>query len=353
MSIINLASGVLPAQAFTENNVYVGNNTVVNGLSRVTGNNVELRGIKFTNGGVRRDGKLSGLIVDGCDLADTRVGVEVNGGSNVTIRKSLFQKCSQPTWIADVSDLSIINNELTQCGYGFKVFGDSGANKNWLAKWNHIHHCGPDFMGFEFQGQCANWAIDENLIELLTFGPTLENNDHSLLISAPMAKANGPGFVRRNAVLGKKPKGPGYPDAWINGAPAILEIGGTNTLVESNLFDGGGVGVTCTDRDGPATVTLRDNRIVNVYTTWNKNAASQVVTLQGFNGDGPLPWTLEALRKLVGRSPGSSVPVPDPVPTIDQLKTEIIGLKADNIAKGTEIALLNGKISEAIKALTK
>lgn len=314
---ITLPAGPANVAEFTAGNVYVGTpgKTTITSTapSRVTGSNVTVRGVKFITGGIRRDGDFSTLLIDNCEFESARVGVEIHGGSGVTIRQSRFSKCNFTSWIVDQKDLLIESNESDGVGYGWKVFGDSQDNRNWTARLNLIKNCGPDFMAFEWQGACRNWVIEDNLIELIKFGPNLADNDHSLIISAPMAKSVGPGAIRRNTVICQKPKGPGYPDAWINGPPAIVEAGGTDTVVEKNILIGGGVGITVTDKDGTASVTIRNNRVSDVYSVHNKDSATQVVTATNNGASVDVGFTIESLRAKVGRA-GSSLPQGNPPP---------------------------------------
>jgi hypothetical protein len=316
-TVVNLPAGVLGVYEFTGGNTYVGNSagTTFKGTSplRISGSNVVIRNISFDGNGIIRDAPgLSGLLLENVEIRNAHVAMQVNGGSGVTLRNSLIEKCDFPTWIADVSNLLIEQNELRNCNtYGFKVFGNSGANKTWTARRNWIHDCGPDFMAFEWQGQCQDWRIVQNLVEKIRFGPNFADNDHSLLCSAPMAFSPGPGLIAGNAIIGKQPRDGGYPGAWMNGHPAIAEAGGTGTVIENNIFDGGGVGVTVTDKDGPASVTIRNNRIVNVWTIWNQDQKTTQTVTATNNGAIDPGFTVDSLRALVGRNP-SPVIVPPP-----------------------------------------
>lgn len=317
---ISLPAGEISMRTFAAGNVYVAHasgttiKTTAGNPSRVVGSVVTLRGIRFIGDGVRRDGNLVGLTIEDCTFDGCRVAVEVNGGSGVTVCKSTIIRCSWSSWFSNVSSVLWENNDVTQVGYGIKLFGDSDANTGWMIRRNHFFDNGPDRMAIEIQGACRNWLVEENLVERWRYGPNKTDNDHTLLISAPMAKAAGPGMVRRNAVLGQKPRSSTGDGPWQNGAPAALEIGGTSTIVEQNLFSGAGVGITCTDKDGPASVTLKNNRIVDVFGVWNKDKDSQLVTLVGFNGDGTLDWSIDELRSKIGRNPTAPPPATQPAP---------------------------------------
>lgn len=319
--IIRLPEGTGSVTEFKGGNEYIGvpGKTTLKGTApiRVTGSNVKISGITFDTNGIRRDGNLTGLTVEDCNFNAARVGVEVNGGTNVTIRRSGFDRCSFPTWIADVSNLLIESSDITECGYGFKVFGDNPNNKNWTGRNNYIRDCPNDFMAFEWQGACDGWELSGNFIERIRFGATLDSNDHSLLISAPMAKAKN-GRVINNVVLGQKPRDAGYPGSWVNGHPLLLEIGGDNTLVENNMFIGGGTAISVTDKDGACSVLARNNLVKDTYRIWNKDKETQAVTVQNTADGVNVGYTIEAARKSAGRIPVVSIPPatqPDPTPT--------------------------------------
>lgn len=355
MATIHLPSGEIPRQDFAGGNIYVGNNTTVKTTagnpSRVTGSDVVMSGVRFVGDGVRRDGNLAGLDINNCTFDGCRVAVEVNGGSDVMVFKSTFVRNGNTSWFSNVSGVWWQNNDIgPDVGYGIKIFGDSTNNRNWTVRRNHFFDNGPDRMAIEMQGACVDWIIEENLIERWRYGPNKSDNDHTLLISAPMAKAGGPGIVRRNAVLGKKPKSSSGDGPWQDGAPAALEIGGTSTLVEQNLFQGAGVGITCTDRDGTASVTLKNNRVLDVFTIWNKNASSQTVNLVGFNGDGQLDWTLDWLRSVVGRNPTGTTPPVDP-PVDTSLEARVKALEEAVKAHADRLSIHDAKFSGMKAAL--
>lgn len=317
MAQIILPAGDIAPLEFTAGNEYVGTpgKTRIKSPTplRVTGGNVILRGITFDSNGVRRDGNMAGLRIDNCEMRNARVGVEVNGGAGVTILNCLWDGCSFPTWISDQQDLLVESNEVRNCGYGIKVFGDSTSNKNWIARKNWIHDCPKDFMAFEWQGACDGWAITSNVIERIGFGPLFADNDHSLIISAPMDKAKN-GAVYENVVLGQKPRDGGYPGAWINGHPLLLEIGGDATAVRQNIFDGGGKAIAVTDKVGSCSIKLENNLIRNCYHIWSKDAANQVVSLVGTNdATTALPFTADQKRAQAGRY-GQTTPPVDPPP---------------------------------------
>lgn len=319
--IITLPAGPLARQDFQPGRVYVGNGTIIRtqrgNPSKILGSNVTIRGVRFEGDGLRRDGLHDGLIVEDCEFVDCRVGVEVNAGFNVTIRRNLFERCSFAAWLSDQRQLLIERNEVRNCGYGFKAFGDSAGNRSWIAKHNWIHDCGPDFMAIEWQGVCSDWLIEGNLIERIAVGPAASDNDHSLLLSAPMDRGVR-GVIRSNAVLGRQPRGQGWPAQWESGIPALIEAGGDQTLIEGNILDGGGVGITITDRVGSCDVTLRNNLITRVFAVWNRNAG-QTVRLEGANGPGAsVPMTVDQIRQMAGRAQPpatgpATAPAADPI----------------------------------------
>jgi hypothetical protein len=333
-----LPSGIISADNFVQDTTYVANSagTTIRGAgpdkpSFILGSNVTLSGINFTNGGIKRDkSDAINTWVYNCSFSACRNGIELWGSKQFFVRGCLFKNCNSPTWIGDTSDLTIENCELTEVGYGLKVFGDSSGNKNIIIRRNYIHDCGMDFMIIELQGAKDGWIVEENLGERLAYGGAMVDNDHSLVMSLPCAKSKN-GVIRGNIVHAKKPRGSGYPDAWINGAPAVLEMGGDNTLVQSNWFDGGGVGMTCTDKDLAqgstifASIILSNNLVTNCFTVWNKNHDKQTVTEKGTNGPSAPPpsgftsWSAYEtwLRSVVGRGNmvnPTPVPTPTPVP---------------------------------------
>jgi hypothetical protein len=335
--VINLPEGVFGAREFTAGNTYVGvpGKTIFkgSGVLKVTGNNVTLRNFTCDGFGIRRDGNLSGLVIDNVEIRNAGVAVEINGGSDVTIRNCLMERCNYATWIGDMSNLLVEFNEAREVGYGFKAFGDSGANKNRTWRNNWVHDCGPDFMAFELQGACDGWNLIDNVVERIRFGPTLESNDHSLIVSVPMAKSRN-GTIRGNAFLGAKPKGAGYPNAWINGHPAIVEAGGDSTLIDTNLVDGGGVGITITDGDGPCSVTLKNNRIANNYGNWNRSAQQNVMLVGTNDATTALPFTVEQKRAAAGRNKAlAPTPEPDNTPPPATLPSDVVA-RLDQLEKG-------------------
>lgn len=339
MSTINLPSGLNLVASFEAGNTYIGteSKTIFDKSVPVPvkGDGIVVKNCTFLTGGIRRDGALSSLVLENNIFRGCHVAVENNQANGLTIRSCLFDHCGITTWISDMSNLLIEQNEVVECDYGFKAFGDSTANKNRIYQRNWIHDCTEDFMAFELQGACDGWQVLENLVERIRFGPLRADNDHSLLISAPMDKSRN-GVVRSNLILGQRPKGPTGDDPWINGHPLLLEIGGDNTLVENNLLDGGGKGVQLTDKVGSCSVTLRNNLIRNVYAAYGKDTAIQVLKLEGVNDStAKLDFTENTLRKLVGRSATSPPIQPSEV---EQLRTQLQVVIAADAVKAAMIA---------------
>jgi hypothetical protein len=333
MSQITFPASAIGAVEFKDGNEYVGvaGQTRIKSpdLSRVTGSNVKISNVIFEQGGIRRDGGgLANLVLENVEFRDIarRPSIEVNGGGAVTIRKALWENCDQASWIGDMINLLIESVELRGVGYGLKCFGDSSGNRNRVYRNFWIHNCGPDFMALELQGAGIGCTLEYGLIEDIAAGPSKVDNDHSLILSAPLDKWTGV-KIYRVAVLGKKPRDAEDPGSWINGHPALLEAGGgdpgSETVIEECLLDGGGTGVTVTDRAGPCRVRLKNNRIRNVYRNWNRSTTSQEVVLEGQNdANTPLPWTLEQLRAVVGRSGASPPPPTTTPPPVDPAITD-------------------------------
>lgn len=341
--VINLPAGPVSAMEFKAGNTYVGTpgKTVINAASKssplkVTGSNVILKNFAINGGGIRRDGNFAGLTIDNVEIRNAHVALEVNGGSDVSLRNSLLEKCDYASWINDMSNLAIESNEVREVSYGVKCFGDSPNNRNRAWRKNWVHDCGPDFMAMELQGAGDGFAIEDNVVERIRFGPNKVDNDHSLIVSAPMDKWRN-GQITGNVIIGQKPRDAGDPGSWMNGHPLLLEAGGENVLIENNLLDGGGTGISVTDQAGGCSVTLKNNKIVNTYRTWNKSAG-QSVTLIGTNDASTvLPFTVEQKRAAAGRHAADAptpapTPTPAPAPTTDPAIADLAG-RVDEMQK--------------------
>jgi hypothetical protein len=336
---IQLASGVIAPPAVQAGKIYVGNNTTIKGASpwRINASNVEIRNVTLDGVGVRRDGDLSNLLLENLEIRNTLVAMEINGGRGATMRNCLVERCGYVTWISDTSDLMVENNEIREMQfgdtrYGVKAFGNSSANRNRVFRRNWIHDCGPDFMAFELQAACDGWSVLDNVVDRLRFGPNKTDNDHSLVLSAPMSLAKN-GRIAGNVIIAKKPRDSGDPGAWINGAPAIIEAGGDNTIIENNILIGGGVGITVTDKDGPASVTIRNNQISEVYGIWNKDSTSQTVNASNNGPNVDVGYTIEQKRAQAGRNVGS-LPQGNPPPAPTTIPVNLYFLLQYNAATG-------------------
>lgn len=346
-----IASGeisVAPGAVVTGNG-----STVIKASSfiRAAGANVTFRNLTFdfSGFGLRRDGDFAELTIDNCIVRGARVGLEANGGSKITVRNTLFDRCQFTTWMADQANLLLENNEVTECGYGFKVFsGNAALAKSWAALNNWIHDCPNDFMAFEWQGVCQLWVLQGNLIERIRFGPQAHHNDHSLLMSVPMDRGVI-GIIRNNAILGQKPKSANEP--WTNGHPLLIEAGGDNTMIEGNILDGGGTAIGVTDKSGSCSVIIRNNRVANVWRVWSKDAASQVVTVQGQNdANTATPMTVDQIRAVAGRNKTQQPPPdpdPDPQPGPDPRDARIAELEQQRAQDLASIAEKDRRLNNA------
>lgn len=342
-------------------------------LLYIRGSNVTISNIDFDGGGIYRD-KFNGMVLDklainGCKLLNIHQGSHHRNGVNslqckgLTISRCLFDHVDSATWIGDESDVTITNNEIRECGYGIKVFGD-GANRNWTVRYNWTHDCGPNVMAFELQGQCADWAIEYNLTERMRLANTWLGNTHALITSAPMAKSPGNGRVVGNVLLGVKPNGLIY-------YPMAHEVGGgtkggpTETLYESNYVDGANVAFAVTDGDGAARIRFRNNFATNVNKVWNQNGSQELIFEGKNGGDAPPPsgfasWTayIADLRTKVGPNGGVVIPPPPPTDEVPALKARIIELQnlldrsqADLSAANSTIAAVKAELATAVARL--
>ncbi len=302
----------------------------------VRGDNVVFDGVTFDGGGVFRDEKRKNLTFQNVTFKNTGFGerkaaITGNNCFGLTVKRCLFDACSWVTWLGDEQDILFENNDIVHCGYGMKVFGNSTTNKNWVARYNYTRDCGPDFMAYEWQGFCTDFLLELNLTERIVLGPSMVDNDHSLVHSLPMAMSDRNGKVRFNVFYGAKPSGNIF-------HPMAFEVGGgmkgnpnAESLYESNYIDGCNVAFAATDKNDSCRVRLKNNFVQNANRLWNNDGPNQEVILEGANGtDAPAPmgfasWDLfiAELRKRVGRT-GGITPTPIPPVVIPPTQPSII-----------------------------
>jgi hypothetical protein len=287
-------------------------------LVRFNGNDCKLiGGGTIDGGGVYADGGKQNLLVDGPTIQNSRndVGFNQQGGlgfigcSNVTCRNFLVQHCPYGAILYGNSNVTFEHFEATAINYGFKF---DGTGTNWRATNFWVHDCPNDFMALEFQGTPINVLIDSFIVERIGYGPNQADNDHSLLLSIPADKGSNI-TIRKGAIAGRRPKD----DAggrWSDGHPVAIEAGGDNFMIEDVLIDGAGWAVSVTDMAGTCSGTVRNNQMLNVWEQVILSSSTQKVT-QANNGPSVvLTWTMDQLRREVGRVTAPPVIPPTTIP---------------------------------------
>lgn len=204
-------------------------------------------------------------------------------------------------------------------------------------------------MAIEYQDGSANDVIEDNTCEMPIF---ISGNvdDHLDCFGFSIVAARSANLIcRRNKFVLTCPN----PS---NRERLAIELGGFNVVCEDNYIRGP-LGASIDMNGSSGSGNIRNNRLDDAPQPKAANGAHP--TISNNNTTVQLTWDIN--RKIAGSTwgwgqpPTTTPPVtqPPPVDETAALKAENAKLKADNIAKGTEIANLNGKISDAIKVLTK